>query len=153
MVDEYEITSSTLMLEYYDENKTKVYEIDREFIVNVSLFEIISNSCDFYGSTFEGRIEASKKILSTNIKVPIVVEDLKKIIFFPTRATYRQGSRWISFNNIDKIEHVGRSNTLTRLCFCNGKMYDVEISYEIIHRQLYNCLTLEKTLLLRQERA
>jgi len=153
MMDEYEITSSTLMLEYYDENKTKVYEFDKEFVVNDSLFNIISNSCNFYGSTYEGRLEASKKILNTNIKLPVVVEDLKKIIFFPTRATYRLGSRWISFNNLDRIEHVGRNSSLTRLCFCNGKMYDIEISYEIIHRQLFNCLTLEKTLLIRQERA
>lgn len=152
-MDEYEITSSTLMLEYYDEEKTKIYEFDKEFIVNDSLFNIISNSCNFYGSTYDGRVEASKKILNTNIKVPIVVEDLKKIIFFPTKAIYKTGSRWISFNNLDRIEHVGRNNSLTRLCFCNGKMYDIENSYEIIHRQLFNCLTLEKTLLIRQERA
>ena len=48
-MDEYEITSSTLMLEYYDEEKTKIYEFDKEFIVNDSLFNIISNSCNFYG--------------------------------------------------------------------------------------------------------
>lgn len=152
-MDEYDITTSTLMLEYCDENKTKVYEFDRDFIVNANLFEIISNSCNFYGSTYEGRLEASKKILKTNIKLPVVIEDVKKIIFFPTRATCRRGSCWISFNNLDRIEHVGRSNTSTKLCFCNGKSFDIDISYEIIHRQLFNCLNLEKILLLRQERA
>lgn len=152
-MDEYEISSSTIMLEYYDKNKTKVYELDKDFIVNDNLFNIVSNSCDFYGSSYEGRLEASKKILNTNIKLPVVVEDIKKIIFFPTRATNRIGSRWISFNNLDKIERIRKNNTLTRLYFCNGTSYDIEISYEIIHRQLFNCLQLEKTLLLRQERA
>lgn len=152
-MDEYEINSSTLMLEYYDENKTKVYEFDREFVVNDSLFNIISNSCNFYGSTYDGRLASSKKILNTNIKLPVVVEDIKKIIFFPTRATYRHGSRWISFNNLDRIERVRKNSSLTRICFCNNKAYDIEISYDIVYRQLFNCLTLEKTLLLRQERA
>jgi len=152
MVD-YEITSSTIMLECCGENSTRVFEFDRDFIVDDSLYNIISNSCEFYGSSFNGRSEASKKILCTNIKVPIVVEDLKKILFFPIRATYTSGNRWISFNNLDRIEKVKKNGSVTRLHFCNGISYDVEISYEIIQRQLFNCLKLEKTLLLRQERA
>ena len=152
-MDEYEITSSTLMLEYFDENKTKIYEFNNDFIVNQNILTIIENSCSFYGSTLDGRIEASKKILNTNIKVPIVVEDVKKIIFFPTKASYRTGCKWISFSNIDKIEKVYKSNNLTRIYFCNGMTQDINISYEIIYRQFYNCMLLEKTLLLRQEKA
>ena len=152
-MDEYEINSSTLMLEYFDENKTKVYEFNDEFIVNQNILNIVENSCSFYGSTFDGRVEASKKILSTNIKLPIVIEDIKKIIFFPTKASYRTGCKWLSFNNIDKIEKVGKNNSMTRVFFCNGLVNDVNVSYEIIYRQIYNCMMLEKTLLLRQERA
>lgn len=153
MVDEYEITSSTLMLEYYDEDKTKVYEFNDEFIVNQNILNIIENSCNFYGSTFDGRVEASKKILSTNIKVPIVVEDVKKIILFPTKASYRVGCKWLAFNNIDKIEKINNKTNLTRVYFCNGSFQDLKISYEIIYRQFYNCMLLEKTLLMRQENA
>lgn len=153
MVDEYEITSSTLMLEYYDEDKTKVYELTDEFIVNQNILTVMENSCSFYGSTFNGRVEASKKILNTNIKLPIVVEDVKKIIFFPTKAFYKSGCKWLSFNNIDKIERVYKSANVTRVYFCNGLVQDIEVSYEIIYRQFYNCMLLEKTLLLRQERA
>jgi len=152
-MDEYEITSSTLMLEYYDENKTRVYEFNEDFIVNQNILEIVENSCYFYGSTLEGRTEASKKILNTKVKVPIVVEDMKKIIFFPTKATYRSGCNWLSFNNIDKIERVNKNNSKVRIFFCNGLSYDFNISYDIVHRQLYNCLLLEKTLILRQENA
>ena len=153
MVDEYEITSSTLLLEYYDTNKTKVYELTDEFIVEQNILNIVENSCNFYGSSLEGRISASKKILGTNIKLPVVIEDVKKIIFFPTRANYQINCKWLSFNNIDRIEKIGKNNKLTRVFFCNGKYIDVKISYEIIYRQFYNCLLLEKTLLLRQESA
>lgn len=152
-MDEYEITSSTLMLEYYDEEKTKVYEFSESFIVNQNILNIIENSCNFYGSTFDGRVEASKKILSTNIKVPIVVEDVKKIIFFPTKASYRVGCKWLAFNNIDKIEKINNKSNLTRVYFCDGSFQDLKISYEIIYRQFYNCMLLEKTLLIRQENA
>lgn len=152
-MDEYEINSSTLMLEYVDENSTKIYEFSDEFIVNQNILNIVENSCNFYGCSFEGRVYASKKILNTNIKLPIVVEDLKKIIFFPTKASYRIGCKWLAYNNIDKIERVGKSNKLTRIYFCNGLVNDVKVSYEIIYRQMYNCMMLEKTLLLRQESA
>lgn len=152
-MDEYEITSSTLMLEYFDENKTKIYEFNNDFIVNQNILTIIENSCSFYGSTFEGRVNASKKILNTNIKLPIVIEDVKKIIFFPTKASYRVGCNWLSFNNIDRIEKVAKNSNLTRVYFCNGLVNDINVSYEIIYRQFYNCMLLEKTLLLRQERA
>lgn len=152
-MDEYEITSSTLMLEYHDEDKTKVYEFSDCFIVNQNILNIIENSCNFYGSNFDGRVEASKKILSTNIKVPIVVEDIKKIIFFPTKASYRVGCKWLAFNNIDKIEKINNKTNLTRVYFCDGSFQDLKISYEIIYRQFYNCMLLEKTLLVRQEKA
>ena len=152
-MEEYEITSSTLMLEYYDDNQTKIYEFNEEFIVNQNILNIIENSCNFYGSTFSGRVEASKKILNTNIKLPIVVEDLKKIIFFPTRASYRTGCKWLAFNNIDKIEKVPKNSNLTRVYFCDGSVQDLKISYDIIYRQFYNCMLLEKTLLSRQEKA
>lgn len=152
-MDEYEITSSTLMLEYYDENKTKVYEFTDEFIVNQNILNIVDNSCSFYGSTLDGRVEASKRILGTNIKVPVVVEDIKKIIFFPTRASNRDGCRWLSFNNLDKIERIEKNQGFTRVYFCNGTMFDIDNSYEIVQRQYYHCLSLEKTLLVRQEKA
>lgn len=152
-MDEYEITSSTLMLESFDDNKTKVYEFNGDFIVNQNVLEIVENSCNFYGCTFEGRVEASKKILNTNIKLPIVVEDVKKILFFPTKASYRLGCKWLSYNNIDKIEKIGKSSNATRIYFCNGLVTEIKVSYEIIYRQIYNCMLLEKTLLLRQEKA
>ena len=77
---EYEINSSTLMLEYCSEFDTKVYEFNDEFIINQNILTIMENSCSFYGSSLDGRTQASKNILHTNIKVPVVVEDLKKII-------------------------------------------------------------------------
>lgn len=152
-MDEYEINSSTLMLEYYDENKTTVYELNDEFVVNQNILVIVENSCNFYGSTLNGRVEASKKILNTNIKLPIVVEDVKKIIFFPTSAAYRIGCKWLSFNNIDKIEKVHKNRNITRVYFSNGLINELNISYDIVYRQFYNCMLLEKTLLQRQENA
>ena len=51
---------------------------------------------------------------------------------------------WINNGN-DKIEKVSKNSSYTRLYFCNGSTYDVEISYEIIQRQLFNCQNVNET--------
>lgn len=146
--DSYLITSSTLMLKYINENKTRVYEKNKDFIVSENISEIIFNSCEFYGSNYVGRLCFSKSILNLKIKVPIVIEDNKKIIFFPTRAIYNKECIWISYNNLEKVEKDVDDSLVH---FYNGKSYKIMISSDIINRQFYNCLKLEKLLKIRQE--
>lgn len=147
-VDNYLINSSTIMLKYVSENKTRVYELNRDFIVYESMTDIVFNSCEFYGSSYNGRLEYSKSVLNLNIKLPIVIEENKKIIFFPTRAIYNDECIWISSNNLIKIE---KENDNCIVNFKNGKKYIIKISCDIINRQIFNCLRLEKILKSRLE--
>ena len=56
MLDSYEINNETLLIVPYDYGKSKVYEYDDEFIVNMIPLTIVKNSCMFFGSSFDGRI-------------------------------------------------------------------------------------------------
>lgn len=141
MVDEYVINSMTLMLKYIDENRTLVYEDDREIVVNLNIFDIVSSSCYFYGSTYNGRYLFSSSILNTNIKLPISIDFLNKLIVFPTKSYRNKDCIWIVYNNIKKFDKVGKG---IKLFFKNDKAFLVDVSSEIINRQMYNSLKLEK---------
>ena len=69
----YVINYETLLIIPYieDDNKkiikSKVFELDEEFIVNKSPFEIVSDSCLFFGSSFEGRRQGTINLISCEI--------------------------------------------------------------------------------------
>ena len=154
-MDEYIINSSTLLIKcnLFNKKKTKIYEGIKEFFVSVDSNSIILDSCEFYGCPYAGRLEASKKMLNLAIKLPIVIEDTKNIIFFPTKAFENDNCIWISFNNLDSIERIKNDSTKCKLIFKNNKKVEIDTSYDIIDRQIYNCLKLEKEMAKRREKA
>lgn len=138
------------MLKYIAENKTKVYELNSDFVVSENMSQIIFNSCEFYGSNYIGRLYFSRSILNLKIKLPIIIEDNKKIIFFPTRAINNDECIWISYNNLKKIMKTQDGSIIY---FNNDKNFKIKISSDILDRQFFNCLKLEKMLKARQENA
>ena len=138
------------MLKYIDEKKTKVYELNSDFVVLENMSQIIFNSCEFYGSNYIGRLYFSRSILNLKIKLPIIIEDNKKIIFFPTRAINNNECIWISYNNLKKIMKTQDGSIVY---FSNDKNFKIKISSDILDRQFFNCLKLEKLLKSRQENA
>ena len=82
-INEYFINYETLLIMPYCKGKSKVYEFDEVMIVNMSVSEIIKESCLYFGSSFEGRKEGTKHLINCEMKVPIIVEDSQCLIFFP----------------------------------------------------------------------
>lgn len=128
----YEINADTLALVPYGKGKTKVYERDDDFVVNMLPLNIIKNSCLFFGSTFEGRKEAAKEILSIEMKVPIIIEESRKIIFFPV-VDNSDDTIWISYQNLVKYSKIGTLSTM--LYFCNNKRIDIDVKCNLVDNQ------------------
>ena len=80
-MEEYEINSNTLAL-ISKNDKTKVYEKNRTFLVNQTANEIIENSCSFFGSSLSGRQKGTASLIGVTYKCPIIIEESKSIIFF-----------------------------------------------------------------------
>ena len=57
---EYEITSNTCALIGISETETEIIEKEKRFKVNQGVLELLNNSCEFYGSTLEGRQKGSQ---------------------------------------------------------------------------------------------
>ena len=117
-MDSYEINKDTYAVMSINEGVTKVLEKEDEYFINKNSYEVMEDSCAYYGSSCEGRIKGTKQILGSNYKVPIVVEETNEIIFFPTEAASNANCIWLSLNNIKSYE---RNNGFTKVVFNSGK--------------------------------
>ena len=84
-INNYIVNLETLLLIPVDNNRTKIFEMEDEFIVKKNIMEIIKDSCLFFGSSFEGRKEGTKALLKCAIKVPIIIDDSRNLILFPLK--------------------------------------------------------------------
>ena len=106
----YEIDLSTVMLIGIDEFKTKVLTLDSDFIIDIDSKRIIDNSCKFFGSSLNDRINMTKRLVNVSSKSPIIVEESRNIIFFPLKSTRDKCNKksccfkgWNDFRSTTKI--------------------------------------------------
>ena len=145
----YRINTNTLVIIPYGKKKSKVIEYGKEYIVRKSSYQIIKDSCLFYGASFEGRKEGTKSLIGINMKVPIVIEDTNSIIFFPTNSCIRENSTWISYQNLLKYDYYNELSTV--LYFKNNQKVFVGCKYNLIDNQVIRCIKLEKILVNRKK--
>ena len=131
---EYEINPSTLCIYSIGKNKSYVYELNDQFEVELSCFDIISNSCLFFGSTYKGRKIGSSNLLNCTHKVPILIEESSEIIFFPTASINNNNCVWISFNNLEAINKI--DNQYSSVLFKQNREFKMRISYFILTNQI-----------------
>ena len=82
----YEIDLSTVLLIGINSHQTKVITFDDEFIVEDCVNKIVDHSCEYFGSSLADRIKSTHRIINSNSKVPIIVEESRNIIFFPLKS-------------------------------------------------------------------
>ena len=149
MLDSYEINNETLLIVPYDYGKSKVYEYDDEFIVNMIPLTIVKNSCMFFGSSFDGRRLASKNIIGVDMKVPIIIEESKNVIFFPVSSCISKNSIWISYQNLIKYSKIDCNSSM--LYFKNNKSIKLNTKYNLIDNQVIRCIKLDTLLCKRKK--
>ena len=140
-MNNYVINVETLLIVPYGREKSKIFENDRTFIINETTGNILKNSCLFFGSSIEGRREAVKHILDVDMKVPIIVENIRDIIFFPVSNCIKKNSTWISYQNLLKYSKFNEFSTV--LYFKSGKNIRVDVKYNLIDNQVIRCIKLE----------
>ena len=97
--------------------------------------------CFLPGSSFEGRKEGTKKLLGITHKSPIIIEESRKIIFFPTSSPENKDCMWINLEKIDKYYKLDK-----RLCaiqFKNGDVMQFDISYGSLSNQILRATRLK----------
>lgn len=147
-MESYEINKYTCALVKVEDNLTKVIEDENDYYINQTTFEIMDKSCQYYGSSCEGRLKGTRMILGSNYKVPIVVEETNNIIFFPIESPTRADCTWISLNRIKEYE---KCEGLTKVTFINGKSIIINISYGCFETQVFRANRLESLINKRKE--
>jgi len=143
MKKDYEINSSTLAILAVDNKISKVIEEEEEFLVTESVMKIIDKSCKFFGSSYYGRFEGTKHLLGISYKSPIIIEETKNIIFFPTTSPRIDECSWISLNNINTYK---KNKNKSNLIFSNGYKLELDISYNILENQILRATRLDSIL-------
>ena len=76
-MDYYEINDDTLAILPIGDDKSKVIEKNKSFIVNASPLKIIDKSCKYFGSSYQGRFSGTKSLIGVSYKAPIIIEESK----------------------------------------------------------------------------
>ena len=144
-MESYEINKDTVALVPKDSNHTIVYETDNSFVVDKSALKIVEESCEYFGSSLEGRQAGTSKLVGFTHKVPVIIEESFDLIFFPTLSPKNNSCSWLSYSHIYKPD-----KTIVELK--NGKKILIDVSSSIIDNQLYRCSRLKDTLQMRKIR-
>lgn len=138
-MEEYEITSETCALISISENETEVIELGKKFIVASKLTDVLRRSCEFYGCTLEGRIKGSQTQLGMKYKLPIIIENTKELIFFPTSSPRLENCSWISLKN---IKHYEENRFGSIIEFIDDNKLILPISLESLENQIFRATKL-----------
>lgn len=133
MVEEYYVNEDTLLLAPIGKNRTKIYDVNGTYYIKKNCFDIVDESCQYYGSSYGGRYIGAKKMLEMEYKLPIILDEVKEVILFPTCSPRQQNCYWICLNN---IENYIKSKVFSTIKFANGFSYELNISYNSLENQI-----------------
>lgn len=124
-MNQYEINDATLAIIPDKKANSLILEEGTEYKIEAKPLKIIDYSCKYFGSSYVGRREGSKQILQTAYKLPIMIEDTRNIVFFPTNSPEETECSWLALNKIEKIRPLSSRNnyTKTNIKYKNGTSY------------------------------
>ena len=140
----YEITYDTQAIVPIDKNKSKAIENKDEYIIDDNALSVLEHSCEYFGSSYEGRKEGTKKLLGITHKAPIIVEESRKMIFFPTTSPDNSNCIWINLEKIDKYYKVSKKESAIR--FKNGDIMQFDVSFGSLSNQILRATRLKYVL-------
>jgi len=144
----YEINDDTYAVIGENPFKTKIIEKDYDYDIEKGAYSVMDESCEYYGSSYKGRLKASKSILDCSYKLPILVEESTFLIFFPIKSSLEEDCVWLNLNRIKKTEKV---NNKTNIIFENNKEIIVDASKISVDNQILRSTKLESLLRKRIE--
>lgn len=117
-MEKYEINNETLAVVGINKNSTKILENNKEYYIKDIAYEVMEHSCQFFGSSYEGRVEGSKKMIGSNYKLPVIIEESNELIFFPIITPDSPKCIWISLKWYD---YAKEENGKVYIYLKNGK--------------------------------
>lgn len=140
---EYYITKETCAVLAVSDSSCEVIEGDRRFAVLRSCMDVINDSCIYFGSSYQGRVLASKAMLKMAYKLPIIVDEHNGVIFFPTGSPRFSNCIWINLAMVASYEKCGNDS---KVIFKSGAVLDLQVSYYSLENQIFRATMLESVI-------
>ncbi len=141
---DYEINYDTQVILPLNSRKSKVIEQGTEYIVENSTLEILEHSCEYFGSSLEGRKEGTRKLLGITHKSPLIIEESRQIIFFPTASPEKTDCIWVNLEKVDK--YYGLEEKRSAIVFKNGDILEFDVSIGSLTNQILRATRLKYVL-------
>ena len=136
-----EISSNTVLIRNKGEREAEILYYNNSITVPYSSKKIIDNNCKLFGSSLNGRIESSKEWLGYDYKLPIIIDEIRNLVLFPTRSIDSPKNIWLSFNAIDDYNSYKDGIELT---LKNGKKVFIKESFNVFESQYIRASKLHK---------
>lgn len=137
IIEEYEISPYTMVvlpIQYGSKTYCEIIEVTDTFISPFKPIDIVKKSCAYFGSSYEGRKNGTKRLIGITHKAPIIVDPYTSIFLFPTTSPSNHDCIWISH---DHVAHFERSTpNTTTVTFRNKQTLEVPISRSSFQNQL-----------------
>lgn len=131
---DYEITFDTQVILPVENNSSRIIENNESYVINVPPMQVLEHSCEYFDSSFNGRKEGTKKLLGITHKSPIIVEESRKIIFFPTTSPDRIDCVWINLEKVNKYYKSSSKKSIIE--FKNGDIIEFDVSIGSLTNQI-----------------
>lgn len=132
-MEKYEVNNETVAVIGIDKNNSKVIELNKEYFIKDSAYEVMDYSCQYFGSSYLGRVDGSKKMIGANYKLPVIVEESSELIFFPIVSPENIKCIWIS---LKWYQDVYEDESKTIIILKNGQKIECSASKLSIQNQL-----------------
>lgn len=113
---------------------SEIYEVDSHYTSKFTPFELIKTSCNFFGSSYEGRKEGTKHLIGVTHKPPIIIDPVTSTYVFPTAAPNSEDCIWIFPQHIKDYKTVGYNHTL--ITFSNQQTVEIDMSLASFNNQI-----------------
>lgn len=137
LVEEYEINPFTMIIlpeEYGSRTYTRVIELEEEYLSPFRPIEVIKKSCSYFGSSYEGRREATKQLTGITHKIPIIIDPISSIYFMPTSSPTKPNCIWVSQEHV--LYHRRVDAQSTKVTFRNRSSIILPVSHHSFENQL-----------------
>ena len=131
---DYEITFDTQVILPVENNSSRIIENNESYVINVPPMQVLEHSCEYFGSSFNGRKEGTKKLLGITHKSPIIVEESRKTICFPTTSPDRIDCVWINLEKVNKYYKSSSKKSIIE--FKNGDIIEFDVSIGSLTNQI-----------------
>lgn len=139
ILNDYMINKRTMALlpAAHTDYRTIVIEETTTYYINQTPLELIKLACLNGGSSYNGRRIAAMHHLAIYKKVPVALNTREKIYTFPTCSPSLFHCHWIFYEYILSITPIPKVSNQCLITFKNGKKITLNVSPNIITRQLY----------------